>query len=140
MNNKKMLKNLFERVWNNGELETVGEFVSSEYIIYHDPGDQWEGRTLNNDTYKQRVEFSRKIFPNLSFVFKELISEDNKVTVSWFMQGTQKGDHPQLPATGKTINLPGMTLYYFDNNGKVIGHWQVIDRMLFLTQLGVLKG
>ena len=34
MNNKKTLKSLFERVWNNGELEVVGEFVFSGYAMY----------------------------------------------------------------------------------------------------------
>ena len=139
MNNKELLKNLFQRIWNNGELDVVGEFVSPEYTIYHDPGDQWEGQTLDNETYKKRVQFSRNIFPDLQFVFKELVAEDNKVTVSWFMQGTHKGDHPQLAATGEKLNMPGMTIYYFDDNDKVCGHWQVIDRMVFLTQLGVLK-
>lgn len=40
MNNKETLKNLLERVWNNGELEMVSELVAPEYTIYHDPGDQ----------------------------------------------------------------------------------------------------
>lgn len=139
MSNKETLKKLFERVWNNGDFNVVGDLVSPEYTIYHNPGDQREGQTLDNETYKKRVEFSREIFPDLRFVFNELLSEDNKVSVSWFMQGTHKGDHPQFPATGKKLNIPGMTIYYFDNEGKVTGHWQVIDRMLFLTQLGAIK-
>jgi steroid delta-isomerase-like uncharacterized protein len=140
MNNKETLKKLLERVWSNSELDAVGELVSPEYTIYHDPGDQWEGQTLDNEAYKNRVEFSRKIFPDLKFVIQELLAENNKVAISWFMQGTHLGDHPQLPATGKKLNMPGMTIYYFDNDGKVNGHWQVVDRMVFLMQLGVLKG
>ncbi len=59
-----------------------------------------------------------------------------KVTVSWRFTGTQKGNIPGLPTTNKAVNVSGLTIYYF-SNGKIIGHWQVVDRFGFLEQLGV---
>ena len=46
---------------------------------------------------------------------------------------------PGLPTTNKKVNVSGLTIYYF-KDGKIIGHWQVVDRLGFVEQLGIKSG
>ena len=63
-----------------------------------------------------------------------ILAEDNKVAVSWHFVGTQKGNIPGLPTTNKKVTVYGLTIYYFAN-GKITGHWQIVDRLGFIGQL-----
>ena len=42
----------------------------------------------------------------------------------------------QFPATGRRIDVRGITVYYF-RDGRITGHRQVVDRLAVLTQLGL---
>lgn len=133
--NKAILSEFMEEVWNKGNLEAADKFISTPYVIHHDPGDPWEGQSLDLPTFKKRVAYSRQIFTDLHFAVQEIVGEGDKVAITWYLQGTHKGDIPGLPATGKQVKVPGLTIYYF-SNGKITGHWQVIDRLGFMQQVG----
>jgi predicted ester cyclase len=134
--NKEIVIKLLEEVWNNHNYKMIDELIATQYTIRHDPGDQWEGKALDLDTYKRRVQFSHYIFPDQKFFIEDIVSDDDKVVVSWHFTGTQKGDLPNLTATNKKVNVSGITFYYL-SNGKIIGHWQVIDNLGFLWQIGI---
>lgn len=135
---KETVKKLLDEVWSKGDLEAVDHLISPQYKIQHDPGDQWEGKTLDIATYKERVKQSRAIFPDQKFYIDDILSEDNKVAISWHFTGTQKGNIPGLPTTNKKVTVSGITIYYFAN-GKITGHWQVVDRLGFVQQLNISK-
>ena len=133
-NLKSTLRTFMEQVWNNGNFSQIEAFVAPRYEIKNDPGDPWDGQTLTITTFKERVLYSRNAFPDLHFEIQEMIEEQGKVAVSWLMSGTHKGDLPQLPATGKSFSISGITLYYFEG-GKLCGHTQAFDRLGFLSQM-----
>ena len=64
-----------------------------------------------------------------------MIAEGDKVVVSWILRGTQEGQLPGLPASGRQVDVSGLTIYYFHGN-KIAGHWQEMDRMGLIQQLG----
>jgi steroid delta-isomerase-like uncharacterized protein len=133
--NKALLRKFIEQVWNNGEFQDIERFVEFPYTIRHDPGDPWETKSLDCATFKERVLYFRHVFPDLHFSLHEVIAEDDKVVISWYFQGTHKGDIKGfLAATGKKVNVSGMTIYDF-SEGKITGHWQVVDRMTLIEQL-----
>lgn len=131
-----MVKKLITEVWSEGKLSEVNQLIAERYKIFFDSGDPWEGETLDHEAYKKRVMLSRKVFPDLNFKINQIYESDGKVIVSWFMRGTNKGDLPELPATNKKVNVPGITIYYFDHN-KISGHWQVTDRLVLFNNLGI---
>jgi len=133
-NNKTIIREFMEEVWNKGNLDAVDKFIAFPYVIHSDPGDQWEGQSLDLPTFKKRVLYSRQAFPDLHFAVKEIIGEGDKVVISWDLEGTHRGDIPGLPATGKRVKAPGLTIYYF-SGGKITGHSQVIDRLGFMQQV-----
>lgn len=55
--NKLILERFIAEVWSNGNLDVVDELVAPQYVISRDPGDPWEGKTLDLSEFKKRVIF-----------------------------------------------------------------------------------
>ncbi len=121
-------------VWSEGDFRAVERLVAPAYVIHSDPGDLWNGKTLDRKQYVERVRHSRKAFPDLVFHDDELIVAGTRVVARWHAEGTQKGPLPGLPATGKRLHFAGQTIYEV-KDGWVAGHWQVVDRLGFLDQV-----
>lgn len=136
--NKEAVIKLINEVWSKGNLKVVDQLIAPQYTIRHDPGDRWDGKTLDLTTFKERVKQSRYVFPDQKFYIEDIVCEGNKVAVSWRFTGTQKGDIPGLPTSNKKVTVSGMTIYYFSHD-KIIGHWQIVDRLGFLGQLALHK-
>jgi predicted ester cyclase len=130
---KEIIEKLYNLIWNKEILEAVESLVAPAYTIHSDPGDAWDGQTLNKESYCQRVLYSRKAFPDLIFTLEKIIAENNLVAVMWSAQGTHQGDLRGLVATGKRVAFNGQTFYEI-KNGLVSGHWQTIDRLGFINQ------
>jgi predicted ester cyclase len=125
---------LHRLVWNRGEYVEIKRLVAPQYTIHSDPGDPWEGQTLDRRTYEERVGYSRDAFPDLAFTVHEAVSAGGRIAVRWSAEGTHAGDLRGLPATGKRLRFTGQTIYE-RKEGQVAGHWQVVDRLGFLEQL-----
>ena len=124
---------LYREVWNRGDLEAVSHIVAPEYTIHSDPGDPWDGMTLNRAEYRRRVEHTRRAFPDIVFTVAETVATGARVAVRWSAVGTQTGDLPGLPSTGRRLEFSGQTIYELAL-GQVAGHWQVVDRLGFIQQ------
>lgn len=92
-----------QRVWNAGEAAAVDEFLGSQYTIYSDPGDPWDGQTLSVSGFKERLLTSRAPFPDLTFDIGETVSEGDRVALSWTMRGTQLGSMGGRPPSGRNL-------------------------------------
>ncbi len=130
-----MLRDLYQQVWSFGDYAAVERLVAPQYTIHSDPGDPWEGRTLDRAGYTERVRYSRAAFPDLVFHLEQTISAADRIAVRWSADGTHEGPLRDLPATGRRLRFAGQTMYEL-KHGQVAGHWQVVDRLGFLEQLG----
>lgn len=137
-NLKSILQTFMDVIWNKGDFSQIDTYVSEQYTVKHDPGDAWDKQTLNRETFIERVMYSRTAFPDLNFDIQEMVAEDKRVVAFWIMSGTHEGDLLNLPATGRTFSISGITIYDFDDNDRVCGHTQAYDRMGFLAQMGIL--
>lgn len=110
-------------VWHNGDLDLVDELIAASYTIKHDAGSPWDGRVLSREQYKRRVES----YPGYRFEVIDLLAGESSVALSFRML------IPGAPKTASRDAVParettGMTMYYFDSDGLINGHWQVIAR------------
>jgi predicted ester cyclase len=69
-----------------------------------------------------------------------MIADEDKVVVTWRWSAVHTGDYPGFPATGKLIPTSGATVYYFDDRGRITGHWQVTDKLSVYQQLQRARG
>jgi predicted ester cyclase len=129
-----MVSELYERVWSDGDYSAVERLIAPTYTIHSDPGDAWEGQSLDHLTYVERIDFSRAAFPDLRFEMHDLVAAGDRVAVRWSAAGTQLGALPGLPASGRRLRFSGQTIYELRRD-RIAGHWQVIDRLGFVQQL-----
>jgi steroid delta-isomerase-like uncharacterized protein len=132
---KELLTQFLDEVWSNGDIEACGRYLSDEYTIHHDPGDPWEGRCLTLAEFEERVRLSRAPFPDQRFDVQTMLGECREVVASWLWSATHQGDLPGFPATGQPVRMSGATIYYFDGQDRICGHWQITDRLSIFQQL-----
>jgi len=130
-----ILREFLDRVWSSGEIELCDRFLADSYTIFHDPGDPWDGRTLDLAGFKERVRLSREPFPDQRFEVQNWFENDDGVAVTWLWSATHTGDFPGFPASGKSLKMSGATAYQFDSANRISGHWQVTDRLGIFRQL-----
>ncbi len=130
-----ILAGFLRDVWSDGKVGLCARYLADSYTIHHDPGDPWEGRTLDLAGFEDRVRRSREPFPDQRFDVQRMFDDGDAVAVSWLWSATHKGDIAGFPATGKSIHMSGATVYYFDENDRLTGHWQVADRLGVYQQL-----
>ncbi len=136
---KQFLASFLEEVWSLGNVDACDQYVGRSYAVRHDPGDPWDGQVLDRDGLKDRIRRSRAPFPDQRFKVQSLLEDDGKIAVAWTWMATHAGDIPGFPATGQTLEMSGLTIYDFDENGQISGHWQVSDRLGIFQQLQSAK-
>jgi len=57
------------------------------------------------------------------------------VFATWRWVGTHTGTLSGFPPTGRPLRMTGATVYSFDTDDRLSGHWQVIDRLGVFQQL-----
>jgi ferritin-like metal-binding protein YciE/predicted ester cyclase len=98
------------------------------------------------DWPKARVqhEIRHTAFPDHHFELHRIIASGDDVVADGSVSGTQTGpyrlpDGSEIPATGRSINLPFITWLRF-RDGKIAEERQYYDRGTILQQLGVMPG
>ncbi|HEY1614746.1 MAG TPA: ester cyclase [Rhizomicrobium sp.] len=126
---KQRLAAFIRQVWDEGDADAADVYIAETYTIRHDPGDPWEGKTLDRAGFKDRVWKSRAAFPDQRFNIQGLFADGDSVVMTWLWNGTHRGDLPGFPATNRAIRMSGATVYTFDSEGRLTGHWQITDRL-----------
>lgn len=137
--NKKLVRSIVEDVWNDWRADLIPQLIAPDYVVYRDPNDPWDGKTIGHAEFRERLEFTRNAFPDHHFAIEDLIAEGTRVAVRWTYTGTHMGDINGFAATGRAFRVPGMTVYEI-TNGHATGHWQSLDRLHLMQQLGYEGG
>lgn len=128
------VRRFIQRVWNEGDAEAARDFIATAYTVFHDPGDPWEGMTLDREGFIDRVRLSRRPVPDQRFSLQDVLEGEDRVAVTWLWQGTHRGEIVGFPPSGRVLHMSGATVYRFDSD-RIAGHWQIADRLGIYQQL-----
>jgi steroid delta-isomerase-like uncharacterized protein len=76
-------------------------------------------------------------FSNITFTIIDVFGQGDKLVKHWNFKGTHTGVFFGIPATGKTVNIDGVTLVRMQN-GKIAEERDFFDNLDFMTQLGLM--
>ena len=118
--------------WNGGDLPG--------YLALYGEGIRLHGYTPEPIGKAEVESFYRGIFaafgsPQLTF--NEVLESGESVTIRFTMTGTHVDEFMGVPATGRNIALPGITILRFEGD-TVIERWSSADMLGLLVQLGAL--
>lgn len=127
--NKEIVRRWNEEVINDGKLEVLDELAAEDYVNHNGE--------LDLAAHKQMMAQLAAGFSDSGITLEEIIAEGDMVAIRWTMHGTHTGAYMGVPATGKVITTPGMSMYRLVD-GKVVDDWSVMDMLGAMQQLGVV--
>jgi steroid delta-isomerase-like uncharacterized protein len=130
--NKIVVRRVYEEVWNKRKLEVADEVISPSHAL-HDP--TVSGSQIGPEAYKQQVIRFTTAFPDLRFAIDDIVSEEDKLVVSWTISGTHKGEFMGIAPTDTKITFTGITINHIAN-GKILDSDISWDALGLMRQLG----
>jgi predicted ester cyclase len=76
-------------------------------------------------------------FPDIHIHVEDTVAEGHKLVTRWSAHATHKGDLMGIPPTGKEVAISGTAIDRFEN-GQSVEHWEIIDQLGLMQQLGVI--
>ncbi|MBK8983498.1 MAG: ester cyclase [Ignavibacteria bacterium] len=120
--NKKIIERLFSDVLNRKDPAAINEIISPDYIEQ----DTFPGQMQGIKGIEQRLNVIFNSFPDAEYIIKEMISEGEKISVSWIMKGTFKNKFLNYEPTNIAAEMKGIDIYSI-KDGQIITHTNVVD-------------
>ena len=130
-NNKSIFLRLFEEVM-KGNLAIADELIAEDYAQH-----SVFGIPNGREGFKQFFMAFAAAVPDAQFVIEDVIVEGDKVVTRLTVNGTQTGALQGIPPTGKKFSMKGIDIFRVVD-GKVVEHWDAVDQLGMLQQLGVI--
>ena len=130
---KTAARNFIEKGLNQKDLSALETYFSPELIDHALP----TGLPAGLEGRKIFASALLAAFPDLRVEVKELIAEGEKLVTRYSVHGTHRGELMGIPPTGKEVFITGTAIDRFEN-GKSIEHWEIIDQVGLMQQLGVI--
>jgi steroid delta-isomerase-like uncharacterized protein len=129
--NKATARRAFEEILSQGRFELAEQLYAKDFVNHgiH--------RDVRLDEDQAALKGWHQAFPDVVVVPEKLIAEDDLVTIYWVARGTNTGTGNGLPATGKKVELPGITIWRIVD-GKINEEWSAFDQLSMMQQLGLL--
>jgi steroid delta-isomerase-like uncharacterized protein len=118
-------------IWDNQDFELLETLGTPDYV-YQVPGKE----DMAASDLVEYITAFRKAFPRLENTIEEQFAEENVVVSRGTTRATNEGSFGDLPATGRSVELPWVIITRFEE-GRVARDWEIYDELSFLTQLGI---
>jgi len=130
--NKKLIREWFERVWNQRDESAIDELFAADGKAHNFP--ETGGALTGPEGFKTVYRNFCGAFPDLHVTVEDVISEGDRVAGHFTVTMTHLGDHLGIPSTGKKAYLPGST-FCIIRDGKIAEGWNFIDMEHLFRQL-----
>jgi len=126
-----LLDGLLE-IWNEGNFAITEDFYTADFVL-HDCGVPED--LVGIEAFEGFVTMNRTAFPDFKVTMDEFFVKGDKMASRWTVTGTQTGPLPDLPPTGKKLQISGLSFYRIAN-GKFAEEWLYFNMLDFYQQLG----
>ena len=131
--NKALASRFIEEFWHKGNFDIADEIMGLNFVN-HNPA---PGIPVDRDGYKEWGALFRSAFPDQQAVAEDIIADGDRVVIRWSTTGTHQGEFMGVPATGKPINIGGITIVRVAD-GLVIEDWTEMDAVGLMQQIGAI--
>lgn len=130
---KTSVKNFIENGLNKQDLSVMESYFSPNLVDHALPPMLPPGR----EGRKLFAQAFFAAFPDIHIHIEDLVAEGDRTAMRWSAHGTHQGELMGIPATGNSVNFSGIAIDRFEN-GRSVEHWEIIDQMTMMQQLGVV--
>ena len=121
--------------WSSGDLDAFDEILAADYQD-HDTQNPNAG-DRGPEAGKATAAMYRAAFSDSRFEIEDQFADGDFVITRWTATGTHDGELMGMPATGKKVEITGVTIDRFED-GKVVEGWTNWDTFGMMQQLGAV--
>ena len=122
----------FFAAWMGGDPAALDEVVAPDYV-FHDPADP--ATPPGPAGAKAMAAGFRAAFADLRLVEEDYVVGGAQVVYRWRVRGTHRGAFAGVPPTGRAVEFSGIEIVRLAG-GRIVEHWDEIDALGLLRQLG----
>ena len=131
--NKRVVRRFVEEYQTAAKQESFAELLHPDVVDRSRPPGIAEGA----DGVRQQFEAFRAAFPDFHAVIHDQIAEGDKVVTRKVLHGTHRGELMGIAPTGRLVQTEVIDIVRIEG-GQIVEHWNVVDRLGLLQQLGAL--
>lgn len=135
---KTLVRQLFERFWNHGDLATAERLLAPTFID-HTPllGIYPAATRVDRAAFLAGRARLQAAFPDLTCTLEDLIAEHDLVAARWRMHGSHQGHYLGQPPSGKQFTITGISIYQVAQE-QIIAVWSEHNLLGLLQQLAIV--
>ncbi|MFD0837531.1 ester cyclase [Mariniflexile aquimaris] len=130
----KMYSETWDQIVNDGNLDLINNTNFTEDITMISSPENIVGI----DNFKAFYQNFITGFSDIQFTVVDIFGEGDNIIKHWNFKGKHTGDFFGIPATGKSVDIEGVTLAKM-KDGKIAQEQDFMDNMLFMQQLGIMS-
>lgn len=131
--NINVVNRYMEEVWNKGNLDAVDELLAEDYTHLTPP----PGMEPTREGFKHYVAMMQDAFPDLTLTAEDTVVDGDKVVQRYTSKGTHEGELMDIPPTGHTVQIDGISIYNVQD-GRIVEDATQIDFAGLLAQIGAI--
>jgi predicted ester cyclase len=131
--NKQVVRRFVDEYQTAADERTFAELLHPEVVDSSRPAGIAEGA----EGVRQQFEAFRAAFPDFRAVIHDQIAEGDKVVTRKVFHGTHRGELMGIAPTGREVQIEVIDIVRLEG-GQIVEHWNVVDRLGLLQQLGAL--
>ena len=132
--NLKMYQTTWDDIINKGKLDEINETHFDKNITLVTSPKNIVGIEDFKAYYKNYLTG----FSNIKFTILDAFGQGDKIVKYWNFKGKHTGEFFGIPATGKEVDVNGVTLVKM-KDGKIAQEQDIMDNLEFMQQLGLIK-
>ena len=130
-----VVRALIEKGFNEGNLEVVDDLTSPDLVEHQEFGPR---HAPGAEGVRAVVESLRRAFPDFRLTIEDLVADGDTVWLRMVAAGTNHGSFMGHAPTGRSIRIDVFDVIRVEN-GRMVEHWGVPDRLGVLFQLGLVQ-
>jgi steroid delta-isomerase-like uncharacterized protein len=123
-----------EDVIGKGDWDLGAQIVSPDVVMVHPASPV---PVSGYEAVKGMLMGFRAGLPDMTMTVEDAIGEDDRAVMLWRLRATHTADLFGLPATGKYVEMPGMSVFRVAD-GKIVHDVVSEDTIGLMRQLGVI--
>jgi steroid delta-isomerase-like uncharacterized protein len=132
---KAAVREFYDRGWNRRDSSVIDELFSPEY---EDHDAVAHTAASGRDAARRFIETFRAAIPDLHVEIEDQYAEGSTVITRWRATGTHEGTLLGVTATHRPLEVGGISIDDFDEEGRFVEGWGNWDGTSLLRQIGAL--
>jgi predicted ester cyclase len=131
--NKQVVRRFVDEYQSAGDERTFAELLHPDVVDRSRP----PGIAPGAEGVRQQFDAFRAAFPDFRARIDDQIAEGDKVVTRKVFHGTHRGELMGIAPTGREVQIEVIDIVRIEG-GQIVEHWNVVDRLGLLQQLGAL--